>query len=226
MHVTDRKGHESSKDFAIRVIRENIISLELEPGTNVSANELAAEIGVSRGPIREALSELSKIGIVEVYPQSGCKISLIDYDFVDQSRFLRNTLECAIVKEACETFSQDNILKLQENTKLQEFYLENHMKDKLLKADNDFHKMLFELTNKMEIYSLLKNFDIHFDRVRSVVISAVKKLKIVEDHKKILEAIASGDEELAVQTMNKHLNRDKIDKEELREKYPQYFKES
>ena len=104
--------------------------------------------------------------------------------------------------------------------------LENHMKDKLLKADNEFHKMLFELTNKMDIYSLLKNFDIHFDRVRSVVISAVKELKIVEDHKKILEAIESGNEELAVQTMNKHLNRDKIDKEELREKYPQYFKES
>ena len=101
MHVTERLKGESSKEYAMRVIRENIISLELEPGTSVSANELASEIPVSRGPIREALSELSKIGIVEVYPQSGCKISMIDYTVVEEARFLRNTLECAIVKEAC-----------------------------------------------------------------------------------------------------------------------------
>ena len=83
MHVTERLKGESSKEYAMRVIRENIISLELEPGTSISANELASEIPVSRGPIREALSELSKIGIVEVYPQSGCKISMIDYTVVE-----------------------------------------------------------------------------------------------------------------------------------------------
>ena len=70
MHVTERLKGESSKEYAMRVIRENIISLELEPGTSVSANELASEIPVSPWPIREALSEIEvKIGIVEVYPQ-------------------------------------------------------------------------------------------------------------------------------------------------------------
>ena len=195
MHVTERLKGESSKEYAMRVIRENIISLELEPGTSVSANELASEIPVSRGPIREALSELSKIGIVEVYPQSGCKISMIDYTVVEEARFLRNTLECAIVKEACQVAEAVNILRLQENVNLQKFYMENHKTEELLEMDNEFHKYLFQFTNKIEIYNLMKNFDIHFDRIRSVSIRSVKNLKIVEDHEKILDCIRNSDEE-------------------------------
>lgn len=224
MHVTERLKGESSKEYAIRVIRENIISLELEPGTSISANELTSEIPVSRGPIREALSELSKIGIVEVYPQSGCKISLIDYAVVEEARFLRNTLECAIVKEACHVAEPGNILKLQENVELQKFYMQNHKTEELLEMDNAFHKYIFEFTNKIEIYNLMKNFDIHFDRIRSVSIRSVKDLKIVEDHEKILDCIRQAKEEEASKIMNIHLTRDKIDEEELREKYGRYFK--
>ena len=224
MHVTERLKGESSKEYAMRVIRENIISLELEPGTSISANELASEIPVSRGPIRQALSELSKIGIVEVYPQSGCKISMIDYTVVEEARFLRNTLECAIVKEACQVAEAVNILRLQENVNLQKFYMENHKTEELLEMDNEFHKYLFQFTNKIEIYNLMKNFDIHFDRIRSVSIRSVKNLKIVEDHEKILDCIRNSDEEEASKIMNIHLMRDKIDKEELKEKYGRYFK--
>lgn len=224
MHVTERLKGESSKEYAMRVIRENIISLELEPGTSISANELASEIPVSRGPIREALSELSKIGIVEVYPQSGCKISMIDYTVVEEARFLRNTLECAIVKEACQVAEAVNILRLQENVNLQKFYMENHKTEELLEMDNEFHKYLFQFTNKIEIYNLMKNFDIHFDRIRSVSIRSVKNLKIVEDQEKILDCIRNSDEEEASKIMNIHLMRDKIDKEELKEKYGRYFK--
>ena len=224
MYVTERLKGENSKDYAVRVIRENIISLELEPGSTVSANELAAVMPVSRGPIREALSELSKTAIVEVYPQSVCKISLIDYAIVEEARFLRNTLECAIVKEACREAKDANILKMQENLVLQNFYMENHKTEELLETDNAFHKYLFEFTNKMDIYNIMKSFDIHFDRIRTVSIRSVKNLKIVEDHQKILEYIKNGDEDEAARIMNIHLMRDKIDKEELCAKYGNYFK--
>ena len=110
-----------------------------------------------------------------MYPQSGCKISMIDYTVVEEARFLRNTLECAIVKEACQVAEAVNILRLQENVNLQKFYMENHKTEELLEMDNEFHKYLFQFTNKIEIYNLMKNFDIHFDRIRSVSIRSVKK---------------------------------------------------
>ena len=100
MKQVERLPHENSKDYAVRAIRENIISLDLEPGMQTSANDLTGELGVSRGPIREAFNELSETGIVIVYPQSGCRISLIDEDMISEARFLRRTLECAVVIEA------------------------------------------------------------------------------------------------------------------------------
>ena len=117
-----------------------------------------------------------------------------------------------------------SVLSTKENVNLQKFYMENHKTEELLEMDNEFHKYLFQFTNKIEIYNLMKNFDIHFDRIRSVSIRSVKNLKIVEDHEKILDCIRNSDEEEASKIMNIHLMRDKIDKEELKEKYGRYFK--
>ena len=49
----------------------NIIHLELQPGTAVSENELSTTLSLSRTPVREALIELNRIGLVEILPQRG-----------------------------------------------------------------------------------------------------------------------------------------------------------
>ena len=58
MELTERYPHESGRDYAKRVIRDKIISLELEPGTAISDLELAAWMNLSRTPVREALLDL------------------------------------------------------------------------------------------------------------------------------------------------------------------------
>ena len=55
MHISERLPRESSRDYALRIIKDNIISLRLEPGSPLSENELATEMGLSRTPVREAL---------------------------------------------------------------------------------------------------------------------------------------------------------------------------
>ncbi|MDO4553826.1 MAG: GntR family transcriptional regulator [Lachnospiraceae bacterium] len=225
MHISERLAKETGKEFALRTIIDNIVTLELVPGTMVSANELAAKLGISRTPVREALNELSKTGIIEVFPQSGSRISLIDLALVDESRFLRNTLECAVVKEACKDIKEEELLRLKENMKLQDFYMENHMTDKFLEADDEFHRIFFELTGKMEIYELMKNFSIHFDRLRNITVVAVKDLKVIGDHREILDAVEKNDPDRAVQIMDKHLSRYKFDAEQIKKEYADYFKE-
>ena len=69
MHITERLPRETGRDYALRILKDNIVRLELEPGSMVSENELASELGLSRTPVREALIELSKVNIVEIYPQ-------------------------------------------------------------------------------------------------------------------------------------------------------------
>lgn len=224
MMIIDRIANETAREYALRVIRENIISLDLEPGSRISENEMAAELGISRTPVREALIELSKNKVVEIYPQKGSYISLIDYALVEEAEFMRLTLEKAIIEVICEKAGEGCLKELEQNIKLQEFYIENNDPIKLLDLDNRFHKELFLIANKEQTYKLLRSMMIYYDRMRNLRIKAVDNNYVVEDHRAILEALKERDAEKGKQLMVKHLTRYKVDSEELRELYPQYFK--
>ena len=225
MRLLERHSRESGRDYALRTITDNIIHLELAPGSLISENELSAEMGLSRTPVREALIELAKVKIVEISPQRRSIVAPINYELVDESRFMRNLLECAVVELACEMATEEDLERLRENVRLQNFYLDNYYPDKLMELDNQFHQILFEIARKSQIYMLMRNIAIHFDRVRNMALSSVKNLLIVQDHENLILAIEKRDKVLAKATMEEHLNRYKIDAQAIREAYPQYFTE-
>lgn len=224
MRLTERFARETGREYALRMLKENIIHLDLIPGTMLSENELAQEMGLSRTPVREALIELSKSKVVEIYPQKGSALALIDYSLVEEARFMRSVLECAVVELDCEVAAPEVLEELEANIRLQEFYLENRSSEKLLELDDQFHRMLFRMAGKSQIYALMDSITIHFDRVRSMSLATVKELKTVSDHRAILGAVKEQNGIKARQLMEAHLSRYKIDEEALRREYPDYFK--
>ena len=223
MRIQGKKSHETAREFAIRVLREKIVTLALVPGSMVSENELATELGVSRTPVREALNELSKIGIVEVFPQRGSMVAKIDSMRIEESRFMRLVLECAVVELACDMIRPEDIIVLEANLKLQHFYLENGELDKLHELDNEFHSKLFSLCDKSLTYTLMDSLSTHFNRVRLMRLYSPRELRIVEDHEMILGAVKRGSKAEAREIMVTHLSRYKIDEEMVRGRYPGYF---
>lgn len=223
MRLLERLPRETGRDYALRTIKENIINLELAPGSLISENELSSQMGLSRAPVREALIELSKVRIVEISPQKWSMVAPINYDLVEESRFMRYVLECAVVQLVCEKATPEDIRRLEENVKLQNFYLDNGSTESLMELDNQFHQMLFEIAQKPQIYTLIQNIAIHFDRVRRMALDSVKDLKIVEDHAAIVLAIQNRQPDRAKEIMETHLKRYKVDAAAIREKHPQYF---
>ena len=224
MKLSDRLPRESRRDYALRIIKENIVSLNLAPGSQISENELAAEMGLSRTPVREALIELSKVEIVEIHPQRKSTVPLINYDLVEESRFMRNLMECAVVELVCEMAAPIDIERLNANIRLQSFYLDGYYTNELMALDNQFQGMLFDIAKKARVFQLIQNIAIHFDRVRGMALSSVKDLKVVKDHQDLVEFIRQKDAKAARELMEVHLNRYKIDAAEIRKLYPQYFK--
>lgn len=224
MHLLERLPRETGREYALRMLKENIIHLDLAPGSQISENELSAEMGLSRTPVREALIDLSKVKIIEIYPQKKSVVALIDYDLVEESRFMRNLLECAVAELDCEMATPSDIDRLQENVRLQNFYLDNFSPEKLQVLDDQFHSILFDIARKPQVYSLMQNISIHFDRVRSMSLTSVKDLRIVQDHEDITTAISRRESARARELMEMHLSRYKTDAAAIREKYPQYFK--
>ena len=227
MRIEERRYAETARDYALRILKNNIISMELEPGAMVSENELAAQMGLSRTPVREALMDLAKCRVVDVLPQRGSRIALIDYTLVEESRFAREVLEVAVLYLVCERITPMDITQLRQNVRLQALTQEPGIGDSLnlMELDDAFHQMLFRIAQKENTYNMLCGMTIHFDRVRNLALNVVKDIKIIEDHQQICEAIAMRNAAKAREIMTTHLGRVRVDEEAIRSVYPQYIKE-
>ena len=225
MKLLEKQPYENARSFALRVLMQNIVTLELAPGSSISENELSAILKLSRTPVREALIELSKIGLVEILPQRGSYISKIDYAIIENSRFIRVSLENSIMKLACEGIDLNYIKILEENLKQQKESLEISDPNRFLDLDNEFHKLLFYSVKKELVYDFIKSQMVHFDRLRVLTLKSIKYQKNFEDHENILYAIKRKDGELAEMLMTKHLAWHDMDRKELVNRYPDYFTE-
>ncbi len=224
MHLTRREPRETGREYALRTLKDNIIRLELAPGTMLSENELAAQMDLSRTPVREALVELSKVDIVEIYPQRGSAIAKIDYDLVEEARFMRLVLEKAVVEQVCALAAPEDVQRLRRNLRLYQDYIDAGDSDAGLDTDNNFHRILFQIARKERIFGMIRNMSIHFDRVRRLSLSAVKDTKVLQDHTAIVDAVEAGDAKTAIALMEQHLTRYQYDAKTLKETYPDYFK--
>ena len=223
MELLDRQPSENARSYALRVLLHNIITLELAPGSAVSENELSQILKLSRTPVREALIELSKMGLVDIQPQRGSYIAKIDYELVEESRFMRLVLENAVLALVCEGISPEHEEMLRANMEEETRHLEAGDYTRLFELETDFHRLLFTSVGKARTYSIIHSQMVHFDRLRALSLKSLKPDKIVEDHENILYAIGRRDSELAEMLMTRHLTRHRVEKSELIKLYPDYF---
>lgn len=227
MLLEERTGAESARDYALRMLKENIISMTLEPGEMVSEKELAEQLGVSRTPVREALQELAKWQIVEILPQRGSRVSLIDYALVEESRFIRLVLETEVAALACELATPQDVYALRENCHRFAFCLAQveSRNEAAMRLDDAFHALIFKAAHKEQTYEMLRGMTLHFDRVRQLALSVVKDSKILSDHQALTEAIAAREKERAREIITRHLTRYKLDREQIKARCPQYIRD-
>ena len=225
MKLPERLPRETGRDYALRVLKENIVNLEIAPGSQISENELSAALGISRAPIREALSELEKVKIVEIQPQKKTSVLLIDPALVEEARFMRSTLEDAVIGEVCMQRTEQDLFRLEENLTLQDLAFRSNALDQVMIKDNEFHRYFFEISRKPEIYQLMQTLQIHFDRVRNLTLYTIIDRKILEEHKEIFRCIREQDVKNARIRLRAHLERVQVDSSVVRKAYPQYFKQ-
>ena len=156
MIITPKTRVESNRDYALRIIRDNIVNMEIEPGSLIGEQEIASQIGCSRTPVHEAFLELSKSRILDVLPQKGCRVAMIDYALITEARFLRKVVETALAEEACEAATAKDIEDLEVNVNLQKFYMNND-NAKLMALDNEFHEIIYRACHKLPDHESILN---------------------------------------------------------------------
>jgi DNA-binding GntR family transcriptional regulator len=223
-----RKTQEPSQPAAPAIfdtLRDKIISLTLPPGTPLSRTALQQQFGMSSTPIRDALMRLAEQELVDVFPQSGTVVSLIDISIARQAQFLRRSIEQEAVRTLASVPQPDLIRRLRSIIADQRNSEKNDDFERFTDADQTFHKTLYEAAGAPDLWILVRQRSGHIDRIRRLHLPVKgKTAQIVRDHSAIVKAIADGDPSRAQSELRDHLSRSLAFSDELRARFPAYFK--
>lgn len=204
--VPAKLPHENNKDFAYRVIKEAVMSLQLEPGKAISEVELAEELNISRTPIREVMSKLREENLVEVYPQVGTYISKIKPKLIEEAAFARITLEREVLKLSCDSFPKESLFELKKNIALQEMLLDQKgMEREFHKLDTQFHFTIFQGNNKENVWAAITRLSTHYNRMRLLFEMEHTFREAVAQHKDIINIIEYGEVDKVENVVLQHI---------------------
>ncbi len=212
-------------DYVYQAIKKNIANFNIKPGNRISEKEISELLNVSRTPVREAFIKLSKEGLLYVLPQRGTYISHIDLEEVEETRFIRESLERSVIKLASENFPSELLTKLEENLKKQKECIKEEAYAKCLEFDEEFHKTIFIGCNKAGVWSIIEQINTQYKRIRLLSFMVdVNWNKVIEQHEGIIMAIKEKNAVKADNIITVHLKKLLFEQVELKEKYPEYFK--
>ena len=221
--ILDREINEPIGDYAVRCLEYNIVNMILLPGTFISEKIVSEALSISRTPIREAFSRLEKINLIEIYPQKGTRVSLIDTAIVEETSFMRMILEKEIIKIVCKNYTEKDLKLISKNIEQHEKNINTNKFYELLKLDNEFHEILFAIADKKLTFALIKDSIKHFNRARIFNIMEMDRTRTLAEHKNILILIKERNIKKLVSVMELHLTHVKNDMVFLKNKFPQYF---
>lgn len=210
----------SARAVAYGRIRDDIISGHFAPGALLSENELAGALGISRQPVREALLLIAQEGLVEVRPQSGTYVAPIDPDRVREAQFIREAIELASLA-ACDQPTPEEERMLRGLLARQRAASDREM---FYPLDEQFHRALLGLAGHANAWAAVSAAKGHLDRARYVGMSATRGVQdYVDDHERVVDALAEGDVEAAAAALREHLRFVFDDLDAVRERHPEFF---
>jgi DNA-binding GntR family transcriptional regulator len=201
-------GQEQSKaDRVYHELRRRIRELTLPPGEVIRKEEIALEMGVSRAPVSEAIARLADEALVDVFPQHGSFVAPIRAQDVRESLLIRTALEVEAIRRV--TLMNDTALMatLEENLKAQATALEAGDLALFYDLDEALHAAIFSALKAPRALRLLDAARAPLDRPRLIGLpEAGRPEATLAEHRRMVDAIASGDPEFAAAAMRAHLS--------------------
>ena len=164
-----RQPDENNRAYAYRVLRRNIMTIQLQPGCQLSEADLSERLEMSRTPVHEALMMLKGEWLVDVLPQRGSIVSRISVQYINEGFAMRKMLEPALLRNLAARLNQEQLDTCRELLERQNEDLhpdQDAADDFFISLDNEFHKLLYHYSGYDRIWQAMHNVTSHMDRVR------------------------------------------------------------
>lgn len=189
------------------MLRKLIVEVRLLPGRGLSEKEIAALLGVSKTPVREAIIRLADEGFVTVVPQGGTYVASIDVQRYMEACFIRFKLEEGAVIEATKRHSLEDIARLKTCLAEQQTAAADEQFTDFFLLDEEFHRTIFAAARLPGAWGVVNQAKGEMDRMRHLkrVFAVRRTEQVIAEHEAIVAAIEAGDVEAAREAVTKHL---------------------
>lgn len=197
----------SKSEYVYQVLRDRIIQGELQANKRYKVVEIAAELGVSRTPVSNAVKILASQGFVTLLPSVGFEIKKLTFKEVEGVLKIRGALEELAVELAIDNATGQEITKLREILTSCEAAVGKKDAKKYTKLNKEFHFKLYELAALPTLVETFQNLWIHEGWYsEELKANPDNILNLVQDHFKILDVIESKDKSKVRETVRNHIS--------------------
>jgi DNA-binding GntR family transcriptional regulator len=187
-------------------LRAAILGGTFQAGERLIETDLAERIGTSRGPVRDALKELAREGLVDVHPYRGAVVATLTARDIEEIYELRNLLEGYATRAAVEKASPADIDRLQKIYSEMQSIADAGDLSALVEKDIEFHREICRISGNRRLLDVWSSLG---SQVRLFLVLADQVFFtpefIVSTHTVTLEAMCTRDAERAVQAMQAHM---------------------
>lgn len=219
-------GRRTTVDEVFDRLHADIVTLKLEPGTRMSEVEVASQFNISRQPVREAFIRLSNMRLLEVRPQKATLVRKISRSHILNSRFIRTAVEVEVVRRACASNTELDIVSFDNNLALQKQSVANMNVDEFHDLDYAFHHLICRAGEAEFAFETISSNKVHVDRLCMIQLSSQPALSEVrEDHAEIYDLLKKRNEAGTIKLIRHHLSRLDQTFNAARESHSDYFED-
>lgn len=207
------------------VLRRRILDMSMEPGAVLRKGALCEQLGVSRSPVAEALGRLSSDGLVDIIPQSATRVSRFSLAELLEENFLREAVEVAAIARIASEHTDNQIIQMSRNLRLQQLLVEDGDLDGFFDADLAFHEMILSFTGFPKVNLVAEEMTLQLRRARKLMVPEPgRATNTVTEHEAIFQAVKAHDVATAQSAMSHHLRQMIGRIEPLERQYPDFFR--
>ena len=189
------------------VLRDRIINGDYAMGEKLIENKIAEELKVSRTPVRDAFKQLAKEQLVEYIPNKGCFAKGFSHKDMEDIYAVRKAVERLAITWAIENADEEKLEELGQHLELMNFYTLNNSYEKLLEVNEQFHSMIYQMTNSRFIVQILKTYQEYVHIARKSTLKKEENLPLIyKEHEAIYKAMVAGDIDAAANAVEIHMD--------------------
>ncbi|MDH4117859.1 MAG: GntR family transcriptional regulator [Acidimicrobiia bacterium] len=190
---------------AYAAIKEAIINLDLGPGDAIVEDELAAQLGISKTPVRQALAQLEHEGLVVRIPYRATYVAEIDPADARDLIELRSVLEAVATRSAMTGLSDEDFVEAEDLLDRYDTAVERNRLREAHELAERFHDLILGRNSNRHVVPLLESLNAQVRRLRALGGEHADRARRTGiEHRAILEAIRAGDGEGVERAVRTH----------------------